>query len=394
MSGSEKTKARTKYLAAAAAVLLLILFGTGIYYFNVVLKSEAASIFLEVNPAVEIKINKKDRVLEAAALNDEGREILEETKLKGKDIDEALKAVLGSMLTRGFLDDSANSILISVDSKDAEKAAQIQAKISAEIKEILKAKNISGAVLTQNISKRDKAIEAFAAKHKISVGKAGYILNFVSANPNFDAEELGELSINELNVLRQNGKAPDKVKSSGKASEKAYIGFEAAKKIALRVIGAAETDIVESDIDFEVEMIEGKAVIIYEAELERENIEYEIKIDAVTGKVLYNSDAGKDFGKDFGKEIRKQSGKGKAKVGGSENEVPKSADYIGRDRAVSAALENAGLSASAVHSLQCELQRDEGRTIYDVEFHYDGFEYEYEIDALTGRIIEFDKDLI
>ena len=64
------------------------------------------------------------------------------------------------------------------------------------------------------------------------------------------------------------------------------------------------------------------------------------------------------------------------------------AGYIGRDEAKNVALENAGLTASQVKFIDVELDDKNGTHYYQVEFTADGKEYEYDIDALTGAIIE------
>ncbi len=64
------------------------------------------------------------------------------------------------------------------------------------------------------------------------------------------------------------------------------------------------------------------------------------------------------------------------------------AGYIGRDEAKNVALENAGLTASQVKFTDVELDDKNGTHYYQVEFTADGKEYEYDIDALTGAIIE------
>ncbi len=56
------------------------------------------------------------------------------------------------------------------------------------------------------------------------------------------------------------------------------------------------------------------------------------------------------------------------------------------------ALEHAGLTEQEVSRLQVRRDWDDGRQEYEVEFHGDYLEYEYEIDAASGRILSFDKD--
>ena len=67
--------------------------------------------------------------------------------------------------------------------------------------------------------------------------------------------------------------------------------------------------------------------------------------------------------------------------------------YITADRAKEIALADAGVSASAVVFIRAELDRDDGRMVYDVEFYSGSTEYDYEIEAQTGAIRSSDRDV-
>ena len=63
------------------------------------------------------------------------------------------------------------------------------------------------------------------------------------------------------------------------------------------------------------------------------------------------------------------------------------------ERAREIALDHAGLSASQVTFIRAELDRDDGRLVYDVEFYTADYkEYDYEIDAYTGAVLSYDYD--
>ena len=63
------------------------------------------------------------------------------------------------------------------------------------------------------------------------------------------------------------------------------------------------------------------------------------------------------------------------------------------ERAKEIALDHAGLSASQVTFIRAELDRDDGRLVYDVEFYTADYkEYDYEIDASTGAVLSYDYD--
>ena len=66
---------------------------------------------------------------------------------------------------------------------------------------------------------------------------------------------------------------------------------------------------------------------------------------------------------------------------------------ISAETAKSKALAHAGLSSSQVTFIRAQLEWDDGRQVYDVEFYTPSYtEYDYEIDAKTGAIISFDYD--
>lgn len=66
---------------------------------------------------------------------------------------------------------------------------------------------------------------------------------------------------------------------------------------------------------------------------------------------------------------------------------------ITEEEAQKIALEHAGFTASQVQRLRTELDYERGMPEYDVDFRVDRFEYDYEIDAQTGKILDWDKDL-
>jgi uncharacterized membrane protein YkoI len=66
---------------------------------------------------------------------------------------------------------------------------------------------------------------------------------------------------------------------------------------------------------------------------------------------------------------------------------------IGKDEAKVIALEDAALNEDEVTFIRTKLERDDGRTVYEVEFYSTDTEYDYEIDAYTGEIVSFDSEV-
>ena len=59
-----------------------------------------------------------------------------------------------------------------------------------------------------------------------------------------------------------------------------------------------------------------------------------------------------------------------------------------REEAMQAALDYAGLKAEQVTFTQVQTDWEDGRQVYEIEFVYNGIEYEMKVDMLTGRIFD------
>ena len=106
-------------------------------------------VALDVNPSIELKINKEEEVISAEALNGDAGTILDGMDLKGTKLNVAINALIGSMVKNGYLSDLANSVLVSVENEDREKGAALQQRLTAEIDSILQQNMLEGAVLSQ-----------------------------------------------------------------------------------------------------------------------------------------------------------------------------------------------------------------------------------------------------
>lgn len=67
-------------------------------------------------------------------------------------------------------------------------------------------------------------------------------------------------------------------------------------------------------------------------------------------------------------------------------------EKISEKKAKEVALEHAGLKEADVTALFVELDYDDGILRYEVDFHHGGYEYDYDIDAKTGKVLSYDKD--
>ena len=69
------------------------------------------------------------------------------------------------------------------------------------------------------------------------------------------------------------------------------------------------------------------------------------------------------------------------------------AGTISESKAKQVAVKDAGFKESQVTFTKVQLETDDGRLEYEIDFNKEQFEYDYEIDATTGDIISADKDI-
>lgn len=65
---------------------------------------------------------------------------------------------------------------------------------------------------------------------------------------------------------------------------------------------------------------------------------------------------------------------------------------IGEAKAKEIALQDAGVSESEISRFQSSKDRDDGKTLYEIQFASDDTEYEYEINAKDGEILNYSTE--
>ena len=83
---------------------------------------------------------------------------------------------------------------------------------------------------------------------------------------------------------------------------------------------------------------------------------------------------------------------GVAKKANKSNKANK-AKKISADKAKKIALGDAKLAEKDVTFVKVELELEDNRLVYDVEFYSGNVEYDYDIDAVSGAIVSADRDI-
>ncbi len=390
----------TRGVAIAAAFALVV---AGAFALNNISKKDEiiSVVSLDVNPGIEIQLKKDNVVKEVVALNEDGKKIVDNMDFEGSKLEVALNALVGSMVKNGYLSDMANSILVSVEGKDEAKNTELQNWVSAEIEKILGGSNLSGAVLSQTVTENEE-LKNLADVYGISLGKARLISEIAKKNTQYKVEDLAGLSINELNLLSEGkGHHVEHVTASGTASSKGYIGEEKAIGIAFEHAGVAEADTypnayaeVQYDLNVEAELDMEDGVMVYEVDFQTAEYEYEYEIDAKTGKILNSHKEPRELDdmQDDDLDDIYDDDDHDDDWDGDDMALQAPASDIGREKAKNIALNHAGVSAADARDIEVELDRENGVTVYEVSFDAANYDYDYEIHAETGAVLQARKE--
>ena len=213
-----------------------------------------------------------------------------------------------------------------------------------------------------------------------------YDVEFYKGNVEYDYEidaKTGKILEKDTDI--ENYTIPTKQTKNNNAkntTNNAYIGVEKAKSIALKDAGVSNVTFVKAKLDTE------DGVTVYDVEFYKGNVEYDYEIDAKTGKILE-----KDTDIENYTIPTKQTTKQAANKNNTKNNVKNTTNnaYIGVEKAKAIALKDAGLGSATF--TKAKLDTDDGVKIYDIEFRSGNMEYDYEIDAKTGTILEKDAEI-
>ena len=346
---------KKKWATLVAACLAVILLGGGGVLYQQA-NAAASVVSLDVNPSIELRVSRSEKVLACAPLNEDAKAILADmgggADLKGAKLDVAVNAIVGSLVRNGYLSSISSAIMISVEDKNTARAEKLQRELTDAVDGVLQTSDAKASVLTQTLT-QDAAREQQARENSISTGKAALVNRVLAINPALQFEALAKLSVEELKDLAEAG-APAMPIGKDKALSIAAAAFsrDLADEIQYSEVDA---ELDESPAQYEVEIIGQKG----------EEIEY--KIDAYTGTILES----------------KRETEDKASAA-----QPTSSGDIGHAKAKSIALNHAGVSESKAYDMEIELDEEDGMLVYEVEFKSGGMEYSYEINAATGAIVK------
>lgn len=267
---AKKRRSPLKAVLSAAAALLLIVGAAGLY---ANLSADRYIVAVDVNPAVELRVNGFDRISAVTLKNDDAKALIDESDLKGKSVSDAVDVLTEKLCGDGYLTENSNGVLVSVQGGNE----ALCTKIVGSVEKATERAGFNYAVLYQSLD--DDAD-----------GKTELIAKLDGRFDNFDAGELGKLSVQELIFLAESlDSLPDKTEFYGKLN--GYLSAEDAKHDA----GVDSASAAQSIIRYAEQLA-------YEIVYTEDGTTHKYIVSASTGEVLAHEKHGKSDSSSSGKK--------------------------------------------------------------------------------------------
>ena len=161
-----RTRTITKIAAVAACFCILFASILGL----VILNSQSYGyVSVDVNPSIEYRINRFDRVVSVSAVNQDGEALLATIgvdNVEGKDIEVALSLTVNELSVQGYLDGEDAGVVISSSAGSSKASAALSEKLLAytAAEEKLAGVKVITAVVSQELIEEAEKLGTTAGK--------------------------------------------------------------------------------------------------------------------------------------------------------------------------------------------------------------------------------------
>ena len=397
-----------------AACLALVLC-TGIATHAIRSNATAGTFTMDVNPSVEYTIAKSGSVKNVRSLNSDAENALSDVALGKQSVETALTRTVAAYEACGYMENGEATVLISFDSRlDAN--AELKASLSAEIQQALEQTDAVGTLVFHSELTENAEVAKIAEEFHVSLGRADWILTAANKT-GLPTDEVARMSLDELLKFQE---------ASGISSVcvSKFISLEEAKKIALK--DAKLDELTQKIVFTREELSRNQGKPCYLLEFYTGTNQYFYQIDAKSGSIIY---AGKYITLSEAKKIALDDAGCEDKVSFTEETLVSggiktpyyrlvfadaktqwtyridavlgtvlekqqkeivTTDFISLEEAKEIALKDAGLNESTqkIVFTREELNRNQGKPCYILEFYTAKKQYSYKVDAKNGSIME------
>ena len=194
LQGKMKKRKRNvinKYTASFASIVLLISVGIFGYFFYM---TETAVLDIDVNPSIELSLNRFDRVVGMHAYNEDGSRILNGIDIQNKSYQDALSAIINEMTEAGYIKEEGRftATLMTDGKKDSsEKLNELKDYINMLLE-------YDTPSVQQEVFSVDSTTKEHAHQENITPAKYLAILELQEVDPSVSIDECRDHSIDEI----------------------------------------------------------------------------------------------------------------------------------------------------------------------------------------------------
>ncbi len=188
---------RRAFFPALACCVILLFFGWFWQY-----RMVETTVFLDVNPSIQITANRRDQVLEVNGLNSDGRILIEGRQFSGLPLPTVLGQLADTLAQRDYLTPEKTTVLLTVQSKRQSHVQELESLLSSSIQSALEPRKIAPAIILQTYEE-DTSLQQAASQQQVSPGKMQYIRQILEEEDDYSLEELASMSLEDLRRLAQ-----------------------------------------------------------------------------------------------------------------------------------------------------------------------------------------------
>ncbi|MBL0387485.1 anti-sigma factor domain-containing protein [Tumebacillus sp. ITR2] len=161
-----------------------------------------AYVTVDINPSVELSIDKNQEVLAAVALNEEAEDVVRDLKLKGLSVNQAVESLAQAAQSKGFFQDKTEVIITASAAVDEEKLKQenvdlvkLEDDLVSKVKTLAVQQNPGVEVEGLLVSKE---VREAAKQEGVSPGKYALYLNATSNGIDVSLDDLKKQPIHKV----------------------------------------------------------------------------------------------------------------------------------------------------------------------------------------------------
>lgn len=183
---------------AMAAVLFMVIISMSLFnkinITNNIGYGAVAVVSIDINPSLELQIDKANKVIKAIPINQDAKELLTNEKILGKYVEDVVVILIDKANKENYLNDEEKSVLIStVILNDNKKDENIENKIEKKLKEEKKLENIDVFYV-----KGKKEDLKNAHKENVSIGKYEVFQKIKEKDNKVNLKNIKKMKVQEI----------------------------------------------------------------------------------------------------------------------------------------------------------------------------------------------------